>query len=90
MPKAVPRFNLKMHGGRSFTVAALIIWNNLPLELQTCVSVSTLSLNLRLGYSKTLLVRTFKLLIYLLLGLLLILAFQECLQAPLEHWEMAL
>ena len=38
---AVPRFNLKTDGGRSFTVAAPTIWNSLPLELRSCVYVST-------------------------------------------------
>ena len=38
---AVPRFNLKTYGVRSFTIAAPTIWNSLPLELRTCVSVST-------------------------------------------------
>ena len=43
---AVPRFDLKTYGGRSFTVAAPTIWNSLPLELlQTCVSVSTFKSN---------------------------------------------
>ena len=55
---AVPRFNLKTYGGRSFTIAAPTIRNSLPLELRTYVSLSTFSLNLRLGYLKKLLVRT--------------------------------
>ena len=48
---AVPRFNLKTYGDRSFTVAAPTIWNSLPLELRACVSVSTFKSKLRLGYS---------------------------------------
>ena len=38
---AVPRFNIKTYGGRSFTDAAPTMWKSLPLELRTCVSLST-------------------------------------------------
>ena len=38
---ALPSFNLKTYSGRSFTVAAPTMWNSLPLELRTCVSLST-------------------------------------------------
>ena len=46
---AVPRFNLKTHGGRSFTctVAAPTIWKSLSLELRTCVSLSTFKFKLK-------------------------------------------
>ena len=44
---AVPRFNLKTYGGRSFTVAALTICNSLPLELRSCVYVSTFKSKLK-------------------------------------------
>ena len=44
---AVPRFNLKTNGGRSFTVAAPTIWNSLPLELRTCASLSTFKSKLK-------------------------------------------
>ena len=44
---AVPRSNLKTYGGRSFTVAAPTIWNSLPLELRSCVYVSTFKSKLK-------------------------------------------
>ena len=49
---AVPRFNLKTYGGRSFTVAAPTIWNSLALELRSRVYVSTFKSKLKTSLFK--------------------------------------
>ena len=49
---AVPRFNLKTYGGRSFTVAAPTIWNSLALELPSRVYVSTFKSKLKTSLFK--------------------------------------
>ena len=41
------KFNLKTYGGRSFTIAALSVWNALPFELRSCKSLSSFKSKLK-------------------------------------------
>ena len=38
-PSAVPKSRLKTYGDRAFSVVALRLWNQLPLELRSVTSV---------------------------------------------------
>ena len=41
------KFNLKTYGGRSFTIAALSVWNALPFKLRSCNSLSSFKSKLK-------------------------------------------
>ena len=43
-----PRFNLTTCGGRSFAMAALSVWNTLPLELRSRCSLSSFKSKLKI------------------------------------------
>ena len=42
-----PKFNLKTYGDRSFTIAALSVWNALEFELRSCDSLSSFKSKLK-------------------------------------------